>query len=398
MTSGCTGQSTPPLRPEVDSTDVTDRADEPIQTPQPQYSRDVDTVGLRIWIDIENPPQVQYLLPIIRRLQERQADVLVTARDYGIALELLRRSNINFRPVGSHFGASKSAKVLRNLRRTLSLRRLLREGRAPHALISVSRSASLTARSLRIPSFVISDYEFVNLAAFRAAGSYILHPNVIPDSAYSARGIRSDRLIPFYGIKEHLTFADVDVNGIPAASISGVDTPAEIPRVLVRPPAEESHYHRAASSVLANQLLVGLARRDDCVVIFSPRYPYQAQRFLQHNWKRQPTVLEEPVSFVSLYKAVDAVISGGGTMTREAAYLGIPAVSIFRGDIGAVDQHLEAIGRLTLLRDVSELDLVDFRALRRSEPLQSSFHACDQIIDAMTTIVRGAGRRPSIRP
>ena len=32
----------------------------------------------------------------------------------------------------------------------------------------------------------------------------------------------------------------------------------------------------------------------------------------------------------------DLVISGGGTMNREAAALGIPTVTIFKGPMGAV--------------------------------------------------------------
>ena len=43
-----------------------------------------------VWIDIDNPPQVQYLLPFRRAFEERGFDVVVTARDYGITLELLR--------------------------------------------------------------------------------------------------------------------------------------------------------------------------------------------------------------------------------------------------------------------------------------------------------------------
>jgi len=51
------------------------------------------------------------------------------------------------------------------------------------------------------------------------------------------------------------------------------------------------------------------------------------------------------------------VISGGGTMNREAAALGIPVYSLFRGTLGAVDKHLAATGKLILLqstRDVRE--------------------------------------------
>ena len=51
----------------------------------------------------------------------------------------------------------------------------------------------------------------------------------------------------------------------------------------------------------------------------------------------------------------DLVISGGGTMNREAAALGVPVYSIFRGKIGAVDRYLSENGRLTLIESVDDL-------------------------------------------
>ena len=50
------------------------------------------------------------------------------------------------------------------------------------------------------------------------------------------------------------------------------------------------------------------------------------------------------VPFVPLLKAVDLVICSGGTMLREAAYLGVPAYSIFKSRIGGVDRYLASIG------------------------------------------------------
>ncbi len=43
---------------------------------------------------------------------------------------------------------------------------------------------------------------------------------------------------------------------------------------------------------------------------------------------------------------MDLVIGGGGTMTREAAVLGVPAYTYFAGKWGAVDQYLSDQHRL----------------------------------------------------
>jgi predicted glycosyltransferase len=51
----------------------------------------------------------------------------------------------------------------------------------------------------------------------------------------------------------------------------------------------------------------------------------------------------------------DFVVSGGGTMNREAAALGVPVYSVFRGRIGAVDKYLSETGRLVLLGNVEDV-------------------------------------------
>jgi predicted glycosyltransferase len=350
---------------------------------------------LRAWVDIENPPQAQYLVPIALALERRGADVFVTARDYGMTFDLLRAQGIEFEPVGRHYGASKRAKVLGTLGRVRDLRRLLRGRPRRHAVVSVSRSASLAARSLGIPSFAVCDYEYVNLSVFRLAGTYVVHPDVISPEAFRARGVPPGRLISFHGIKEDMSFAGVDLAAIPAHVFPELEGSQRL-RVLFRPPAEESHYHRPESTELGALTLERLAGDADVSVIFSPRYDWQVERLDAFAWKVPPVVLREPVPFVSLLKSVDVVISGGGTMTREAAYLGVPAVSVFRGVSGEVDAHLEGIGRLTVVRSPDELAALDLRELERVEPMFTNRSAPDDVIDAVVHAIGRDGRTATL--
>ncbi len=344
---------------------------------------------LRAWIDIENPPQAQYLTPLARAFGRCGADVFVTARDYGVTFDLLRDADVDFTPVGRHYGASKPAKVSRTLRRVGSLRRLLKGMPRPHFVVSVSRSASLAARTLRVPSFAVCDYEYVDLSVFRIAGTYVFHPDVIAADVFEARGVSRRRLIPFHGIKEDLTFADVDLSSIPAHAFPELDG-SSLLRVLVRPPAEESHYHRAASSELGSRTLAHLASDPSIAVIFSPRYDWQVATLDSIAWQVPPVVLRDAVPFVSLLKSVDVVVSGGGTMTREAAYLGVPAVSVFRGAAGEVDRYLEGTGRLTIVRSADELAFLDLRQLERAEPMFTNRSAPADVANA---VLRTIGRQ-----
>src|SRR5205085_5379567 len=52
----------------------------------------------------------------------------------------------------------------------------------------------------------------------------------------------------------------------------------------------------------------------------------------------------------NLIAAADLVISAGGTMNREAAALGVPAISVYAGKWAAIDEELIREGRLQRIR------------------------------------------------
>jgi predicted glycosyltransferase len=320
---------------------------------------------VRVWIDIDNPPQARYLLPLARRFEQAGDDVLLTARAYGDTFAILRSEGALFEGVGLGFGQGLHRKLYGLGRRTRMLVDFMRRQTEPVDLVLTgSRAATHAARRLGIPSFVIIDYEHVNLLFFELSGSSILHPRVIGSKTFRRRGVNRKNLVPFDGLKEDISFADLDLEQIQPHAFDG--GPISAARILFRPPAEDSHYYRRESRELALELLRYLAPRD-AQVVFSPREARQVE-YLDHvsRWQNDPIVLREPVQFVSLLKAVDAVVSAGGTMLREAAYLGVPAYSVFRGTTGAVDRHLASIGRLAILRssdDFSRLALTPNAAI-----------------------------------
>jgi uncharacterized protein len=132
---------------------------------------------MRVWIDIDNPPQVRCMLPLARRFEEAGHDVLLTAREYGDTFAILRSEGATFEPVGSSFGKGLPRKLYGLAKRTRQLIALLgRQSARPDLVVTGSRSATLTARKLGISSFVIIDYEYVNLFVYRLSGSHIVHP------------------------------------------------------------------------------------------------------------------------------------------------------------------------------------------------------------------------------
>ena len=343
----------------------------------------------RIWIDVDNPPQVQYLYPFVEAFRDRGAEVILTARDYGNALELLRLRGASFYPVGEESGVSKVAKIRGVFSRARVLRRFFRQVPAPHVLLSASRSSALVARWMGIPSFVIADYEYANSSFYRLTRSTILHPDVIDPKAFFASGVDSGRLIPFSGLKEDISLGSVDLKDVVPHRFPQLENDALV-RVLFRPPAEMSHYYKPESRDLALHALGHLAEASEAVVIFSPRYEWQLADLERFSWQNEPLVLEKPVPFVSLLMGVDLVVCSGGTMLREAAYLGVPAYSILKSRIGAVDQHLASIGRVDLISAPEELTRIELRKAPPLVPMSTNPHLLEELAALLLRHVSGA--------
>jgi predicted glycosyltransferase len=347
---------------------------------------------MRVWIDIDNPPQVRCMLPLARRFEEAGHDVLLTARSYGDTFAILRTEGATFEPIGSSFGKGMSRKLYGLAKRTRQLIALLkRQSVRPDLVVTGSRSATLAARKLGISSFVIIDYEYVNLFVYLLSGSHIVHPDVIDGAALERQRIPRKRLMPFDGLKEDIAFADIDLFAVKPHEFGNGD--GSSPRVLFRPPAEESHYYRSEAREFAIELLRFLAA-EGARVVFSPRYSTQVAYLEEVSaWQAEPIILREPVPFVALLKGVDAVVSAGGTMLREAAYLGLPAYSIFRGSIGGVDRYLASIDRLSVLETPADFSRIELERQRSISPLRNKPRAAEDVMRMIIARATALGRR-----
>ncbi len=129
--------------------------------------------------------------------------------------------------------------------------------------------------------------------------------------------------------------------------------------VTIRPPATEAHYHNPESEKLLLAVFQLLGDRSDVKTVLLPRTHKQEAELRQARPDLFTTgkivVPKHAVDGLDLIWISDVVISGGGTMNREAAALGIPVYSLFRGTMGAVDKHLAETGKLVLLE--SEQDV-----------------------------------------
>ena len=136
----------------------------------------------------------------------------------------------------------------------------------------------------------------------------------------------------------------------PAASLEELGLGPDEIIVTVRPPADEAHYYNPESDVLFHELMARICQTPGVRAVLLPRNAHQEQAigttFPEWFENGRTVIPRGAVDGLDLLWISDLVVSGGGTMNREAAALGVPVYSIFRGKTGAVDLMLEEEGRL----------------------------------------------------
>src|SRR5277367_2282026 len=65
----------------------------------------------KIWIDLENTPHIPFFKPIIRELEARGYDVVLTAREAFQVCELADKFGLRYRKIGRHYGKNPFLKI-----------------------------------------------------------------------------------------------------------------------------------------------------------------------------------------------------------------------------------------------------------------------------------------------
>ena len=266
---------------------------------------------------------------------------------------------------------------------------LLSVGLSERPLLAVShgsRAQLLAAAILRIPSISIDDYEYSREVA---DPTWMIMPEVIPEGSVKAA---KDRVFRYPGIKEdvYVPFFQPDPE---VRELLGIDGTEVV--VTIRPPATEAHYHDALSEKLFEASIEFICAKEGTRVIILPRGSRQRASIEEKwgRWFREQRILipEKAVDGLSLIWYSDLVISGGGTMNREAAALGVPVYSIFTGTIGAVDRYLCSTGRLALLRTVGDVQsrILLTRRQRLNIPNATESTALERIVEIVDRIAQG---------
>jgi predicted glycosyltransferase len=305
------------------------------------------TKNLTLWYDIVNPSDVWFFKPLLSRLDEYAS--VVTIRDRAETKALAMANGIRGRLVGAHYTDRLHKNVMMPAR---FVKLLLRTPKFDIGL-SFENGLALTACKLRGRSSILfcdNDLKFLEsgslLQDFENKLKVGAEHLVIPTACYDTfrRFAKEDRIVTYDGFKEDVYIADYVPDEKFPKKVQSQDY------VIVRPEALDSSYVGRSRS-LVPELLQQLGK-EGIPVVFLPRE--RGDDDLSKGFETQ--IPRTPLNGLDLCYFSRAVLTGSGTMAREAACMGVPAVSFFPGKrLLSVDRKLVEEGRMIHSRNAQEI-------------------------------------------
>lgn len=327
-----------------------------------------------------NSPHVLVLRPLINEFERRGWDVTVTAREFAQTLPLLDRFDIPHTVIGRHRGKKMAAKALGMLSRTWAMLRFGSGKGFDLALSHASNDLPVAAKLLGIPHVTMFDYEFAKLSHSINVrfSTKSLVPDAISVEALAPYGGTEAKVDRYPGLKEEYYLADFEPDPSVLSTL-GLD-PSKI-LVVLRTPPSMAAYHRMENPIFDDVLKI-IAKRQDMQAVVLLRTPDQ-RAGVEDIGADNIVIPTQVVDAQSLVYYADVVISGGGTLNREAVALGTPAYTVFQGVMGAVDKALIAEGRLRLL---DSADQVVFE--KKSKTGDSTRRSVGDLVDRIIAVAK----------
>lgn len=297
---------------------------------------------MRIWIDIINSPQVSFFVPFINDFKKNGHEILVTCRDSGNTVDLLKQNNIEFHIVGERQKNLKEKKIRFFIKRLRKLYSFIRKQKIDVAASQSSFYQPIVARLLGIPCLYTNDNEHAkgNLFGFLFATKVIL-PVALKNESFTKKWPLRSKVVFYPSVKEAIYLSQNPdlLNGLSQKKN----------KIYFRPEPWTAQYYDGPQNFFDSTLLNLLNEYD---VIVLPRDKSQAEHYTQDKFGKL-TVAEKPLNLQNIISDCLLFIGAGGSMSRELAVMGIPVISIYQADLLCVDKYLVDRDRLKVDPEVS---------------------------------------------
>lgn len=246
--------------------------------------------------------------------------ILCTSRNYREVVELSKIKNVDLKLVGKHGGSTKKGKLYSSIQR---MNHLLEEiiKFSPDLTVSFcSPEAARVSYGIGIKHVAFSDSPHAE-AVMRLALPLVqklLIPWVIPKNEFVRYGISKKDIIHYKAI-------DASVIVRERSRIRRVKVDKTKKTIVIRPEESEAAY--ILGKTVSDNIIYETSKENNPYnIIVLARYVIQKKR-LEEKFGKKVIIMDKVVDGKSLLSITDLFIGSGGTMTAEAALMGIPTIS-----------------------------------------------------------------------
>lgn len=296
----------------------------------------------KIWLDIANTPQVHFMLGIKSMLNN--CEISITARDFSETVQLLEKYGEQYQVIGDHKGKNTIKKIIGIGERFLDLKK--RKIEYDFSISCGSEAAIYKAFLERKKIITFGDNDLAKQWTYGILADYCFFPTAIDKKIINKQMIKNKKIIHYDGFKEDIYLA----NYKPQSSIKD-----KIPfenYIIVRPENIKANYVKNGNNVITPDLLRLLVKKG-YNVLYLPRYDIDAN---YAKGLKNIFIPKEAINGLDAVYYSDGVLTGAGTFAREAACLGVPAISFFAGHkLLAVDRKLIDERKMCFSRNPSDI-------------------------------------------
>lgn len=276
---------------------------------------------VRLWIDALTPKQILFTKAILERAPSK-VKCIVTTRDYSELNQFVSQIGVANERIGRHGGGGLEEKLSASIERTKSLVSFASEFDFDCSLSFLSPEAARVSFGLAIPHYACSDSPHASKPSRLCIplSKCMYAPFPIKKTRWTQYGIkyshvkRYHALDPWAWLQSSRTRSSSTVKG----------------RVLIRLEERLASYFskgKGVSDTLA-KLIDNIRQICDFEITLVPRYDDQREWALKEFGDRC-IVPHTTIDGAKSIGMTDLLIGGGGTMTQEAALLGVPNISYF---------------------------------------------------------------------
>jgi predicted glycosyltransferase len=286
---------------------------------------------VKIWLDFCEPKSVTMLRPLYDKFSESH-EVFITARDFDSTFYLLDKWGVDYIPVGEYGGKNLIGKLRSYSKRLSELIEIIYKENPEFLFCITSPEALRVSFGLQIPNIMFNDEprSYGPCSMTLPYVNQVIVPKCIPIKWYLEYGLKEEKIIRFNGIDEVGWLSNFEPN---EEILKDLNLSKENYIVCRTEPTKagylvnEMEPHETQLATIIPEIIQKTTDFKFLVITRNEeQFAYLTKKFESRIKEDKIQVYRGLENLSQIIYFAKLVLTGGGTMVRESALLGVPSI------------------------------------------------------------------------